>query len=118
MEFSKFAEQAILRDERNVFAPYSGSLDGIPKELINFYREADPVDVEVDDVRFYPVEELEDLQAEYAYLNAQFVFATSNGDPIFLQDGCVYTAPHGVEEPTWELLAKDIGAYLSSLVLE
>lgn len=113
MDFSKFAEKAILYDKRNTFSKYDGNLDGIPDALKNFYRENDPVDVEFNNIRFFPAEELDNLQSEYSYMNVQFVFATCNGDPIFLHDGHVYTAPHGVKEPRWELLSTTVDGYFT-----
>ena len=44
-------------------------------------------------------------------------FATCNGDPIFLNSGYVYTTSHGVNNPEWELLAKDIESYFSTFFL-
>ncbi len=116
MKFSKFVEKAILYDERNTFSKYDGSLDGLPDVLKDLYRESNPTDVEFNNIRFFPVEELGGLQAEYSYLNAQFIFATCNGDPIFLHNGCVYTVPHGVKEPKWELLSQNIETYLTELI--
>lgn len=116
MEFSKFVEKAVLYDHRNIFSAYDGNLNGIPDALKEFYRKSNPVDVEVNNVRFFPAEDLSDLQEEYSYLNAQFVFASCNGDPIFLQDGLVYTVPHGVEKPKWELLSSNIETYLTELL--
>lgn len=118
MEFMEFAKKAIILDKRNSFSRYSGDLSAIPEEMKDFYREVNPTDVEVGFVRFAAAEELTNLQAEYAYLEAQFVFATSNGDPVFIKAGCVYTYPHGVKDPPHELLAPDIKAYLSSLIEE
>ena len=115
MEFSKFVEKAILYDKRNTFSKYNGDLDGIPDVLKDLYRESNPIDVEFNNSRFFRVEDLSYLQEYDSYLNAQFVFATCNGDPIFLHDGCVYTAPHGVKEPKWELLSKTVEAYFTEL---
>lgn len=115
MDYSEFAKKAIMQDKRNVFSEYSGNLDAVPNVLKAFYKEHNPSDVEINYVHFSSAEELVTLQEEHSYLNAQFVFATCNGDPIFLHDGCVYTSPHGVKNPKWELLAKDIKAYFSSL---
>lgn len=118
MEYSEFAKKVVLHDTRNRFAKFDGNLDCVPDVLKTFYKENNPLDVEINSVRFLPVEKLDSLQEEYAFLNAQFVFATCNGDPIFLHDGCVYTAPHGVKKPEWELLAKDIETYFESLLLK
>ena len=116
MEFSNFAEKAVLQDKRNVFSRYDGDLSGIPNELKAFYRDNNPKDIEVNGIRFFSVEELGVVQEEYSYLNAQFIFAACNGDPIFLHDGHVYTCPHGVKNPTWELLTDNIADYLESLI--
>ena len=118
MEFLEFAKGAVLLDKRTSFAPYNGDLGIIPEEMKSFYQQTNPLDVEVGFVRFVPAEELAVLQSEYAYLGSRFVFATSNGDPIFLYEGSVYTCPHGVKTPQYELLSKDIKSYLSSLLEE
>ena len=116
MDFSKFAEKVVLKDKRNIFSQYDGDLNKIPDDLKAFYRENNPTDVEVNDIRFFPVEKLSALQAEYSCLSAQFVFATCNGDPIFLHDGHVYTCPHGVKDMQWELLSADIASYFETLI--
>lgn len=118
MEYSEFEKKAILYDARNSFSKFEGNLDFVPDVLKPFYEKSNPLDVEINCVRFFPIAKLDSLQVEYAFLNAQFVFATCNGDPVFLHDGCVYTAPHGVKKTEWELLAKDIETYFESLFLE
>ena len=115
MDYSKFVEKAVLKDKRNIFSRYDGSLDIIPDDLKEFYKKSNPLDVEINAVKFLPAEELIALQREYSYLSAQFVFATCNGDPIFLNDGCIYTCPHGVKNAQWELLSDNIMSYLESL---
>lgn len=116
MDFSEVVKKAILYDKRNVFSQYDGDLSGIPDELKTFYKDNNPTDVEVNGVRFFAAKDLSDLQTEYSYLSAQFVFATCNGDPIFLHNGHVYTAPHGVKKTKWELKAENIEAYFLSLI--
>ena len=116
MEFSEFVDKAILQDKRNIFSQYDGNLDEIPDELKAFYKDNNPTDVELNGVRFFAAEELSGVQEEYSYLNAQFIFATCNGDPIFLHDGHVYTAPHGVKNAEWELVKNNITSYLESLI--
>lgn len=118
MEYLEFVQKAVLQDKRNLFSTYDGNLECVPEKLRDFYKNSNPVDVEINFVRFVPASELSSVQAEYAYLSAQFVFATCNGDPIFLHNDCVYTVPHGVKEPKWEFLSKDIATYLSLLFAE
>ncbi len=116
MDFSLFVQKALAEYGRNEFGKYEGNLDIVPAEMKPFYRNFNPVCVQVEinfgDVRFCPAEDLSDLQQEYAYLNAQFIFATCNSDPIFLHDGKVYTCPHGFSKPQWEMIADSIEAYL------
>lgn len=68
----------------------------IPKSLIRFYKQANPIDVEVvlDDltsVKFFPVNALEDLQSEYDLSKDSFVFASREGDPILIKEQKIYT---------------------------
>lgn len=116
MDFTYFVRKAISYDNRNAFSQYSGDLTGIPEQMKSFYKENNPVDVEVNFIRFYAVEELSELQDEYSYLNAQFVFATCNGDPIFYHEGKIYTSPHGVDKPEWELIGENVETFFKSIV--
>jgi hypothetical protein len=120
MNYKTFVAKAEAQDGRNSFAKYAGNLDIVPEDVRPFYREHNPVDVEVDvggiGVRLCPADELVELQRQYAYINAQFVFATCNGDPIFLNEGQVYTRPHGADEPKWEKLAESAFSYFERLI--
>lgn len=111
MDYLEFVEKATVQDKENIFSKYDGNLDSVPDDLKTFYSGNNPVNVEINCVRFSPADELSTMQAQYSYLNAQFIFATCNGDPIFLHDGHVYTTPHGVKNPKWELLAKDMKTF-------
>lgn len=121
MDYPDFVSKIVERDHRNVFEKYTGSLEGVPDEMKKFYQAFNPVDVEIDckgvGVRLYRAEELMSLQTEYGYLHAQLVFATCNGDPIFMHEGLIYTCPHGVKQAKWQLLANNIAAFFDFLVL-
>ena len=120
MDYSAFAQRAVALDKRNRFSSYEGSLDAVPEHMKDFYRLYNPVDVELSyegtSIKFYPVEQLDLLQEEYAPLKGQFVFATCNSDPIWCYEGKIYTGPHGTIDLKWELLAEKIGDFLTSLV--
>lgn len=118
MKYSEFSEKVILQDNQNIFSKYDGNLACVPDVLKQFYKENNPIDVEINGVRFVPAEKLYAIQLEYSYLKAEFIFATCNGDPIFWHTGCIYTVPHGVKTPKWELLSKNIETYLFSLLIE
>ena len=116
MDFALFVQRTITQDKRNCFAKYHGDLSFVPKEMLCFYRDYDPIDVEVEidgaTLRFVPALELKEVQMEYSQISNSFVFATNNGDPIFIHEGAVYTCPHGVQQAEWEKLADSLESYL------
>lgn len=119
MDISGFVDKAVAQDARNYFSEYAGSLDGIPDFVKDFYRRNNPVDVEVEingaTIWMIPAEKLEEVRLEYPELGEQFIFATSNGDPIFLHNGSVYTCAHGVSQADWEKLADNIESFFSEM---
>ncbi len=119
MNYSEFASKAVAQDKRNKFMKYVGELGFVPNETRDFYQNFNPVDVEVgmngSSIRLYPVSELIELQKEYDYLCVQFVFATCNGDPVFLHQGKIYICAHGVNAPQWEKLADSWNDFFSLL---
>lgn len=111
MNFNDFVKLATQQDNRNTFSEYEGDLEIVPEHLKTFYNKFNPVDVEIEidlgALRLYSAEKLNALQNEYQYVKAQFVFATINSDPVFLNDGRLYICAHGVKAPNWELI--DLG---------
>jgi hypothetical protein len=114
MDYVKFVDFAVSQDKRNRFEKYGGDLSRVPESLRPFYRDYNPIDVELDlegigdGVRFCPAGDIDNLQREYAYLNTEFVFATCNGDPVFFHEGHLYTCPHGISAPEWEAVSDPV----------
>ncbi len=110
MTFEEFKDYVISDDKENCFSVETNIPCIVPTNLVAFYKSYNPIDVEISTeigaVRFFPANKLEALQKEYQVANA-FVFATCNGDPIFLSDGAIYTFPHGVKEPVWESITSE-----------
>lgn len=119
MKFTDFMLWAMAYDHRNVFAECD-NVDVLPKYLQEFYKECNPIDVEVSlsgigTVRFYSAEELDGLQKDYLLPADCFVFATCNSDPIFVRDGKVFsTVP---ERFVPELLAENFLQFLELIKL-
>lgn len=69
MSIKNFVEAAKKQNDKNLFEKYEGKIDFIPEILQDFYKEANPLDVEVvmkgSSIRFYPAEELLNLQHDY-----------------------------------------------------
>ena len=118
MKYINFKTKAISEDSRNVFQTCICP-DFVPLELREFFSCCNPVDVEISypvlgAVRFYPVEELEQLHDDYGFEEGNFIFATTNGDAIFLKDGKVYCSLHGHYNP--ELLATSFDKFLEKYI--
>lgn len=111
MTIKDFVNKAIEQDDRNVFEPCD-TVDNLPKDIVEFYKNDNPVDVELNFegiiVRFFPYDELEMVQKEYALPESAFVFATSNGDPIYLMEGEIYIGLHGSLDNSGELFAESL----------
>ena len=120
--YKDFRASAIKFDKRNKFSEYSGDLCNFPNVTHGFYKFFDPIDVEVDydglAIRFCPAGKIAELQDEYAHIHAQFVFATCNGDPVFLNDKAVYTCSHDNDaKNNWEQLADSFDDYIAKFLI-
>ena len=119
MTFKDFVKKSIEQDERNIFEPSDDTLEIIPEIMKDFYKYYNPIDVEVTindaSVHFFPVNELEDLQEEYNLGKDKYVFASCNGDPVYLENNKVCSGVFGSKGFIPEILADDIYIYLDKL---
>lgn len=119
MTYKDFASRAMQQDKRNIFSASDKMPDRVPQSLFAFYKECNPVDVEINTekygvIRFYGVDGLESLHKEYYfYPKDVFIFATCNGDPFFIgKDNQVYTSLESEYRP--EKVADTFTAFLGS----
>ncbi len=116
MTIEDFVKRARMQDSRNIFEPYNGDVSNIPSEIVEFYLKANPVDVEIDtrkygSIHFYPLEELENLKKEYSFMPQDtFIFASNNGDPIFIENSDFYITYESLFKP--ELLSDSFEGFL------
>lgn len=84
------------QDPRNIFEPFSGDVSFIPVDIRRLYVIANPVDVEIKtrkygNVYFFPIDQVRHQNSEYSFLPEDaFIFASTNGDPIFIKDNIYY----------------------------
>lgn len=120
MKTEEFVKKVRKLDIKNLFSRYDGSLDIVPNEMKSFYANYNPSKVEIGNngtsIYFIPAENLIKENRCYSSMNIGFVFATCDGDPIFYSGGMVYTCPHGVKSPEWELLAESVEEYFDIIV--
>ena len=120
MQYSEFLKKAKEFDSRNTFEKYSGNLDTLPDIVKGFYKEANPIDVELIyngcPIKLCSVQDQESLKEEYSEISDKFIVATCNGDPFFIEDGKIYVYPHGCGSVEPELLFEDFSSFIKSLV--
>lgn len=116
MDYSFFVTKAKQFDSRNKFGRYD-DVKSLPFELQDFYATANPLDVEMIlngvNIRFYPAEELEDLRQEYQLPSECIIFATQNGDPVFLMNHKVYRTMPEYYRP--EFVSDSFDSFLMSI---
>ncbi len=118
MKYTDFIRVAQAEDSRNFFGTCN-RVNNVPSDLVLFFKTSNPIDVEVNypnigSVKFYPIEELEDLQHDYELPNDNFVFATCNGDPIFTCNGKVLMTLPEVFRP--EKIAESFDEFIHKYV--
>jgi len=121
LDYTEFINAVIKQDERNTFER-SGDINlELPKELVPFFSQYVPVDVEIvlndlTSVKLYPANRLKSLQNEYNLGDKYFVFATRESDPIAIMDGKIVTCAHGSKLPQIEIIASNFDAYIHELL--
>lgn len=119
MTILEFVAKAKKQDTRNIFTVYDGDVSYIPKELVEFYKQACPIDVEVrtrryGNIYFSPISQLKDLHSQYSFFpHTAFIFATTNSDPIFVENGMFYLSYKSGYEP--EKIADNLSDFFDSL---
>lgn len=117
--FSGFVKKAVEQDSRNVFKKCRGDVSFVPTVFRAFYKDFDPVDVEVkidnSYYHFLPVKDLESLQKEYNLGDECFVFATCNGEPIYIREGKIYTCLFGKTRVIEHEIAESLEMFLGMI---
>lgn len=116
MDFNNFVEKAKKFDNRNSFGKVQ-NVSYLPFELQDFYAHYNPVDVEVPykgmPMQFISMDDLSSVQSDYSLPNGAFIFATINGDPIFILDGKIFRSLAEKYQP--EKLADTFEAFIKSI---
>lgn len=119
--FEDFVKKAMKQDSRNKFEVFNGDISFVPEVMRLFYKDNNPKDVEVkidgSYVRFSPIEDILVLQQEYDLGKENFVFASTNGEPIYLKKEKVYTCLFGKEGIIEEKIADSLNDYLQKIAV-
>ena len=116
MNFEQIVEKVCASDKRNKFAiSYAKN-----PELPQFYHIYDPIDVEFDSpigvIRMFSIDEIKTEAVNYSYVAGGLIFATSNGDPLFIKNNLVYICDHGSKNPTYEKLANSFEEFIKNII--
>ena len=115
-----FVKLIQLQDNRNIFATVSRH--NIIPCLAPLYSKYDPIDVEIvlkdlTAIRLYPLDQFALLSREYNFANSSIViFATWEGDPIYVENDKIYIATHGIGEYLPEAKFDSLNLFLEWIV--
>ena len=123
MEYYCFVNLAQKQDSRNNFEPCDINLSFVPLPLRSFYATNNPINVEIvlsdlTSVRFSPANYLERLQSEYDIEDSSFVFATQEGDPIYLKPNGIFRGTHGSFALQETKISNNFDSYVAMLSKE
>lgn len=119
MTIEEFVARAKKQDSRNTFKTYDGDVSKIPLEIKDFYIKANPIDVEIEsrklgNIHFFPLEKIYDVRKDYSFMpEDSFIFASNNGDPIFIVNSLFYITYESQYNP--EFLSENFESFLDIL---
>lgn len=112
MNYFSFFEKLQKADPRVKYTKNDQKLSCDEFKIPEFYQALNPINVEFEFndgvVKLEPFENLIILNEEYRYVAADCVFATCNGDPIYVRDGKIYTCVHGSKHVVEEKIAESV----------
>lgn len=105
--YDQFVSTLLSIDDRNVIEKVTNKISD--SNIPQIYKEYDFIDVVVPcrfgELRFYPISKFDDLKKEYSYVENGCIFATNNGEPVFVKNNSVFTCIKGKEKLFIEELA-------------
>lgn len=112
MDYYSFFEKLQKADSRVRFSEGINNKKCNNLEIPEFYRVVNPINVEFEFndgvVKLASFEELSALNKEYQYIRDGCVFATCNGDPIYIRAGEIFTSVHGTRHTVEEKIATSL----------
>lgn len=119
MNYHSFFEKLKAGDSRIEYKDACQNLECKGLEIPHFYKFINPINVEFEFndgiVKLEPFEGLLVLNEQYGYVEADCVFATCNGDPIYVKNGKVYTCNHGSKHVIEEKVAVSVDSMFETI---
>lgn len=111
MDYLDFFNKLKTVDSRIEFSLVERKLDSL-EAIPNFYNIINPQNVEFEFndgiIRLASYEELALLKKYYPYISDVCIFATCNGEPVYIKNSMVYTCVYGGGRIIEEKLAESI----------
>lgn len=112
MDYYSFFEKLQKADSRIKFTRNDNTMLCKEIKIPKFYQFLNPINVEFEFndgvIKLEPFENLRTLNEEYQYVTADCIFATCNGDPIYIRDEKIFTCVHGSKYTVEEKLAESV----------
>lgn len=119
MDYQAFFRKLKMEDPRIEYEESDKGLSCGRLKIPQFYKTINPINVEFEFndgiIRLEPFERLPDLNKGYAYTGADCVFATCNGDPVYLKNEKLYTCTHGSKRVIEEEIASSVDSLFETI---
>lgn len=119
MDYHSFFERLKTEDPRIEYREVHNESGYKKMKVPQFYKIINPVNVEFEFndgiIRLEPFEGLPVLKEQYDYVGADCVFATCNGDPIYVKNEKVYTCIHGAKCVIEEKIAESVDSLFETV---
>lgn len=119
MDCHSFFEKLKVEDLRIEYFEVCKELECEGLKIPLFYKTINPVNVEFEFndgiIRLEPFDGLLVLNEQYGYAEADCVFATCNGDPIYVKNEKVYTCTHGSRRVIEEEIAMSVESLFETI---
>lgn len=116
MDYIEFFEKLKTKDSRIRYAIVN---EQITDDIPDFYRTINPINVEFEYndgiVKLVPFDKLLSISKEYQYVEGGHIFATCNGEPIYMKNKRVYTCICGRKQIIEEELAISVDSFFEKV---
>ena len=103
--YEKLIDKIKKIDERNIIKIDNTVVNKNAPKIYKYYDFVD-VEIEIEDnmIKFFSKKDLDKYNKLYSYIDADFVFASINGDPVFIKNKKVFTCSHDGDDSPPEFL--------------
>ena len=119
MDYIKFFEKLKKNDYRVEYKLVTESHKCVDVEMPEYYKKVNPINVEFEYndgiIRLVPYEDLIPIRKAYSYIERGCIFATCNGEPLYVRDNKVFTCICGKNKIIEEEIATSVESFFEKI---